>query len=217
VVSSFDKIRNLPCTRGGVTGVISLAYADDGTAEIRCALPGRRVASQCATLPHARSACDSGTTSVASCNDGFADLDADAANGCEVDLSSDPENCGAVGRGVGQAPHAVLTCSTGQPNLLCADGFADVDGAASTGCETDLNRDPGNCGRVGRVVPPVGKLWHVVAAACVDGVPTVTRCERGWRGDDGSYLTGCEVAAAPAAGDPGAPAIVVTVPEPETP
>jgi hypothetical protein len=147
----------------------------------------------------------SGTTSVASCDDGFADVDRDASN------------CGAVGQGVGQAPHGVLTCSAGQPKLLCADGFADVDGAASTGCETDLNRDPENCGRVGRGVPPVGKLWHVVADACVDGVPTVTRCERGWRDDDGSYLTGCEIPAAPAAGDRGAPAIVVTVPEPETP
>ena len=158
-----------------------------------------------------------GTLSVAACDSGFADGDGDASNGCEVDLAIDPANCGAVGQSVGETPHGVLTCSDGRPKLLCADGFFDVDGVAANGCETDLTHDTQNCGRAGRAVPAVGKLWHVVSVACVDGVPTVTRCDAGWRDDDGSYLTGCEGAVAPARRGPGSPAIVVTVPEPETP
>jgi hypothetical protein len=218
VIGSFDRVRNLPCTRSGVAGVISVGYAADGTATIRCNLPGRSVASQCASLPHARSSCDAGTLAVAACDDGFADADGVASNGCEVDLTNDPANCGAVGRSVGQAPHAVLTCAGGQPKVLCADGFSDVDEQPGNGCEVDLTRDRRNCGSVGRAVPAVGKLWHVVSVDCVEGVPTVTRCDPGWRDDDGSYPTGCEGSATPAAGRrPGGPAIVVTVSDPEAP
>src|SRR5437868_2435462 len=83
VVASFDRVRNLPCTRGGVTGFISVGYAADGTATIRCNVAGRVVASQCAALPHASSSCDSGSLAVASCDEGFADVDRGASNGCE--------------------------------------------------------------------------------------------------------------------------------------
>jgi hypothetical protein len=41
--------------------------------------------------------CQNGAIAVQSCNKGFADCDANAANGCETDIMSDNDNCGACG------------------------------------------------------------------------------------------------------------------------
>jgi hypothetical protein len=49
------------------------------------------------SLPHATSACTGGSCSIAACDTGYVDCDAQAANGCEVDLLSDPKHCGGCG------------------------------------------------------------------------------------------------------------------------
>nr|MBK7068621.1 hypothetical protein [Deltaproteobacteria bacterium] len=57
---------------------------------------------------HATASCAAGACAVAACEAGYADCDAMAANGCEVDARSDARNCGACG----------TTCLTG----VCAAG-----------------------------------------------------------------------------------------------
>ena len=39
LLSSFDQVEGLDCTRAGYTGEIDVAYAQDGTASITCVLP----------------------------------------------------------------------------------------------------------------------------------------------------------------------------------
>ena len=42
--------------------------------------------------------CQNGAIVVKSCNKGFADCDSDPSNGCEIDIMTDNDNCGACGK-----------------------------------------------------------------------------------------------------------------------
>lgn len=50
----------------------------------------------CPARPNAAPAC-SGISCGLACNPGFTDCNGDELDGCEVDVTSDPENCGACG------------------------------------------------------------------------------------------------------------------------
>jgi hypothetical protein len=43
---------------------------------------------------HARVTCANGACALGSCDDGFADCNHTPGDGCEIDLTSDPKNCG---------------------------------------------------------------------------------------------------------------------------
>ncbi len=66
-----------------------------------------------------------------------------------VDTGSDVSNCGACGR--------MCTVANGTPRceasacgvLACGPNFANCDGNASNGCETNTRTDPNNCGGCG--------------------------------------------------------------------
>ncbi|HEU5433468.1 MAG TPA: hypothetical protein VFU81_17515, partial [Thermomicrobiales bacterium] len=49
------------------------------------------------SFPHATAACGNGACAIGACDQGFADCDNDPSTGCEVDISSDHNNCGACG------------------------------------------------------------------------------------------------------------------------
>ena len=88
----------------------------------------------------------SGGCTVASCNQGFADCDQLAGNGCEIDLTKDLANCGGCGKSCAPA-NASGSCVAGLCQVLsCAPGFADCNKMAADGCEGDLQNDPKHCG-----------------------------------------------------------------------
>lgn len=59
------------------------------------------VAKGCGSLPNVKTvACVGGKPTVGACKAGFADGDRVAANGCEINLMTDPKNCGAVAKSV---------------------------------------------------------------------------------------------------------------------
>jgi hypothetical protein len=69
------------------------------------------------------------------CNTGFADADNNDANGCEVDLKTDVNNCGSVGHVV-SFPHAIAGCVNGTGVLVaCQPGFVNFNGNIADGCE----------------------------------------------------------------------------------
>ncbi|XXY19055.1 hypothetical protein WME88_05300 [Sorangium sp. So ce216] len=96
---------------------------------------------------HAVPSCAAGTCSLA-CDLGHGDCDRDPANGCEVDLASDARNCGGCGE-VCSGTNASAACEEGACVIACDAGFADCDGAPSTGCEVELASDPFHCGACG--------------------------------------------------------------------
>jgi hypothetical protein len=51
----------------------------------------------CAALPFATSVCLAGACALGACDPGFADCDGSDVSGCELDVSFDPNNCGACG------------------------------------------------------------------------------------------------------------------------
>jgi hypothetical protein len=131
--------------------------------------------------------CVGGTESLF-CNAGFANGDGDHLNGCEVDLMTDPANCGALGNVV-SLPNAIGSCVGGQPRLVvCYVGFGDGDGDELNGCEVNLMTDPANCGALGIVVS-----FPNATGACVGGVAVLVACHAGFGDGDGNPLNGCEV------------------------
>lgn len=84
-----------------------------------------------AMASHASPKCTAGACQP-NCDPGFGDCDGDVANGCEVDLSKDMNNCGVCGTKCDPAtqlcvppmPNAPSTCQNGL--VIKIDGHADV-------------------------------------------------------------------------------------------
>jgi hypothetical protein len=83
----------------------------------------------CSTQNSATVACQSGFCTVISCDYGFLDCDGDALNGCEVDLRTDLENCGACGVKVEEGGQCVNDC------IFLNDWIgSQIDISVPTGC-----------------------------------------------------------------------------------
>jgi Cys-rich repeat protein len=82
-------------------------------------------------------ACNGGRCGIA-CNPGFADCDNNPANGCEVNLNTDPNHCGACMTSCNNlTAHASSgACMSGMCVVTgCQMGYYDVDGQWGDGCE----------------------------------------------------------------------------------
>ncbi|MBX5481236.1 MAG: hypothetical protein IRZ16_05210 [Myxococcaceae bacterium] len=101
------------------------------------------------TADSAEPACIAGSCHVGACHTGFADCDGNAANGCEVSLLDDANNCSACGM-VCTVDNAEAACAAGSCGIgTCHAGFGDCDGDAANGCEVALESDPQHCGACG--------------------------------------------------------------------
>lgn len=143
-------------------------------------------------LPHAMTACSSGTCTLAGCEAGWSDCDASPANGCEVDVAHDPLHCGAC-NGVCNTSHATqAVCNGGACTSICEVGWADCNSpappASSNGCETHVTSDTANCGACGRACSTA----HATSTSCQTAtcVPVCT-----------SGFENCNKPASPAADD----------------
>jgi hypothetical protein len=99
-------------------------------------------------LPNAVSACSGSGCIIISCTAGFADCDGNPANGCEVNLTTDPNHCGACPN-VCSKTNGTSSCSSGNCGITCNAGFGNCDGSAANGCETNLTNDVNNCNGCG--------------------------------------------------------------------
>jgi hypothetical protein len=131
---------------------------------------------------------------VGVCDPGRDDCDGQPLNGCEVDLNSDPDNCGSCGN-VCALPGTVGTCEAGVcVQGPCSPGFDDCDGDPANGCETSIAGDPDNCGACG-----VACSFSNADPLCVSGACQMGACRPGWGDCDGDPANGCETNIA---GDP---------------
>jgi hypothetical protein len=97
-------------------------------------------------LPHALSACTAtGACAVVACDAGWANCDANPANGCEVDLNTDSARCGAC---TGRACAAGQLCQAGACVAACATGRI----RCGNGC-VDPTTDALHCGSCGAECP----------------------------------------------------------------
>ncbi len=104
----------------------------------------------CPSRPNAVPSCTGGTCGI-TCLPGFGNCDGNALNGCETDVRASNSDCGACGRACAPA-NATGACVAGACTVTtCATGFADCDGLAANGCETDPIANNQHCGACGNV------------------------------------------------------------------
>ncbi len=132
-------------------------------------------------------ACVAGVCQIAGCAPGFRDCDRVLANGCELNVVADANNCGACGRRCGLANASANcrseTCVINQ----CNRGFGDCDRLAANGCEADLN-NVANCGNCATRCMAAN-----AAASCSMGVCGFTgACSPSFGNCDNNDANGCE-------------------------
>jgi hypothetical protein len=128
--------------------------------------------------------CTNGVCGIA-CNNGFANCDNNASNGCEVNLNTSPQNCNGCGV-VCSSANGTPSCASGVCQITCSSGFANCDGAVANGCEINLNTDVNHCGSC----PKVCSSNHGTPS-CTAGVCSIA-CLTNWANCDGDVNNGCE-------------------------
>ena len=94
----------------------------------------------CSLLNTAVNICIDGRCKVESCISGYGNCDGEDSNGCEKNLTSDPNNCGFCGNRCGENAY----CENSSCN--CISGFGNCDNDWRNGCESDLLNDINHCG-----------------------------------------------------------------------
>jgi len=125
------------------------------------------------------------------CDDGWADCNGDAADGCEASLQISSEHCGACGASCHGGPHVgSAMCAEGVCVMVgCEPGWEDCNLSPDDGCETDVSSDADNCGACGNVCASDGPQV-AGAASCTDNA-CVLSCATGF-GDCDPEAAGCE-------------------------
>lgn len=156
--SSDVVVITMPCPAGTANC--------NGNAADGCEINLSTSASNCGScgnvcaLSNATSGCVAGSCTVVSCNGNFRNCDGIDANGCEVNISSDINNCGSCGSKC-TIINGTGVCNNGACMLQsCNPGFADCDGNTANGCELNVSSDANNCGSCGK--------------SCDDGNPCTT-------------------------------------------
>ncbi len=168
----------------GCGGTVSCGSCPDGESCGGGGTPG-----QCGctcSAPNATSSCSAGKCSIVKCQVGWADCDGDVVNGCETDIRTNLNNCGICGKSCAY-DNADALCTGGSCVLgPCHNGFANCDGAAANGCETDTTNDPKHCGSCSTVCEAANGTPDCAGGNC--GVA----CNPGWGDCNSSVADGCE-------------------------
>lgn len=137
---------------------------------------------------NAGSSCVNGSCVMGNCNSGFANCDANTANGCEINLNTNASNCGACGN-VCNLPNAAAACAAGNCVVgTCFFGFSNCDGIMANGCEVNIVTDNSNCGVCGNVCS-----FANATSACVNAACSLVACNSGFGNCDGNPSNGCEI------------------------
>ena len=147
------------CTAGHCTGLActpGASFCGAGAERRTCSADGTSFSTTlCPSPPHATGLCVTDGCGLR-CDDGFADCNGVASDGCEVDTRNDTANCGGcrLACAAGCAC-AASTCSCGG-GLTCSGASYDVDGLAADGCEVADDTVAGHAQATPTLAPPQG-------------------------------------------------------------
>eukprot|EP01113_Clastostelium_recurvatum_P013039 TRINITY_DN16844_c0_g1_i3.p1 TRINITY_DN16844_c0_g1~~TRINITY_DN16844_c0_g1_i3.p1 ORF type:complete len:552 (+),score=60.39 TRINITY_DN16844_c0_g1_i3:124-1656(+) len=134
----------------------------------------------CPSAPRAQGSC-SGSVCDIRCDATYANCDKSNANGCEIDLMSDVNNCGGCGMKCSALGIDKARCVSGKCVVdRCATNFGNCDNIGSNGCETNLLHNSTHCGAC------FGACLQ--QTSCKQG--TCSQCLPGWSNCDKVF--GCE-------------------------
>ncbi len=183
-----------PATRACVGGCHSdegcpSLSVDGGVVSLRCD-PVAHACVTCLTSDHCPLGnvcmdrrCVPGCSATRGCPAG-----ATCCGGACVALQTTASHCGACDAACA-LDHATASCVAGTCAVaVCAAPYANCDGVASNGCETDTRTTVAHCGGCGTACAPAS-----ATGACVDGLCGVASCEAGHNNCDGLAANGCEV------------------------
>ncbi len=140
----------------------------------------------CTPPPNMSASCVNGVCQYL-CNPGYVDCNNNQADGCEVFVQTDVNNCGNCGLICAFRPNTIRTCVNGVCTYSCNPGFGDCNGNPNDGCETSLN-STSNCGGCGLVCPGAPNASPV----CTGGICGIN-CVGSFRNCDGNNANGCEI------------------------
>jgi len=138
-----------------------------------------------------------GVCTLGACNAGYQNCNLAVPDGCEIDTSNDPANCGGCFSPCTFANAADL-CVGGACQLgMCDAGYANCDAIAATGCEVTLATDKDHCGTCATDCDNVYPSSNVTCAAgaCIFG-----GCLPNFWNLDGNNANGCEYGCTQVAG-----------------
>ena len=132
--------------------------------------------------------CVGGACNLDMCDMGYGSCDGNLVTGCETDLLTDLDHCGACGA-VCNLANATHSCIAGDCTLeMCDMGYDDCNMVETDGCEIDLLNDAVNCGSCGTVC-----VVDNGTPTCEMGACAVLECDPGFADCDGDPTNGCEV------------------------
>jgi len=117
----------------------------------------------------------------------FEDCNGLVDDGCETNVTDNPNHCGACGNKCPPGPDGVARCLEGQCGCPAGKTFC-------AGRCTDTSVDDANCGACGNACPwtdaePPPNMEY----RCANGKCGQLRCRRGWANCNGNLDDGCEV------------------------
>ncbi len=137
---------------------------------------------------NASASCSGGSCQIGDCAEGFDDCDTLRSTGCETNLLTDLEHCGAC-RSLCEFATTAAVCEAGlcEPSL-CEGGLLDCDDDLETnGCEVDPTGDGLNCGGCG-----IECAFVNAAATCDESRCEMGDCEGPFRDCANGPADGCE-------------------------
>ena len=162
-----DSMNCSGCTTGSASFKCDNGkFCSNGVCGVNCVDGMNNCGGTCVDLAANHAEACSGTTLV--CMNGYADCDGKVANGCEINISSDINNCGG--------------CTTSERNFRCESGKF----CSNRTCETTCGGGTTKCGTA------CLKLDDINATSCNPDTGVLT-CVNNYADCDGKLANGCEV------------------------
>lgn len=144
----------------------------------------------CPVPTNGKADCLAGSCAFGGCLFGFGDCNTDVSDGCEINLTTDVNNCATCGYICPPLPNATPTCMNAACAIgSCDAGYADCDSSTFDGCETLLATDVNHCGACGSPCPALPHAYPT----CSSSACQIGGCESGFADCDGVVANGCEI------------------------